>query len=67
MRGKKNPPLEIVAAPEGAPITFETMSQAYLEEYVLHCYKTLTTARGRVEHVLEAWKAFAARIAGFRQ
>ena len=51
MRGKKNPPLEIVPVPEGAPTTFDIMAQAYLEEYVLHCYKTLTTARARVEHL----------------
>ena len=60
MRGKKNPPLEIVAASEGAPITFDTMSQAYLEEYVLHCYKTLTTARARVDHLrvfFGGWRA----------
>ena len=51
MRGRKNPPLEIVSVPEGAPLTFDTMAQAYLEDYVLQRYRTLTTARGRVEHL----------------
>lgn len=54
MRGRKNPPLEIVPVPDGTPVTFDTMAQAYLEEYVLHRYKTLTTARARVEH-LRGW------------
>jgi len=27
---------KIVAVPDGAPLTFDTMAQAYLEEYVLH-------------------------------
>lgn len=44
MRGRKNPPFEVVPVPEDAPLTFDAMAQAYLEEYVLHRYKTLTTA-----------------------
>jgi len=39
-----------------------TMAQAYLEEYVLHRYKTLTTARARVEHLrgsFGGWRAEA--------
>ena len=32
MRGKKNPPLEFVPVAEGAPITYDSMAQAYLEE-----------------------------------
>ena len=36
MRAKKNPPLMFTAVSEGAPVTFDTMAQAYLEEYVLH-------------------------------
>jgi site-specific recombinase XerD len=51
MRGKKNPPLEIVPVPEGAPVTFDTMAQAYLQDYQLQRYRTLTTARARVEHL----------------
>ena len=51
MRGRKNPPLEIVPVPDGAPLTFDTLAQAYLEDYVLQRYRTLTTARARVEHL----------------
>lgn len=51
MRGRKNPPLEIVPVPEGAPLTFDIMAQAYLEDYVLQRYRTLTTARARVDHL----------------
>ena len=51
MRGRKNPPLDFSPVAESAPVTFDTMAQAYLEEYVLHRYKTLTTARARVEHL----------------
>ena len=51
MRGRKNPPLEIVPVPDGATLTFDTMAQAYLEDYVLQRYRTLTTARARVEHL----------------
>lgn len=53
MRGRKNPPLEIVPVPEGAPLVFDTMAQAYLEDYLLQRYRTLTTARARVEHLRE--------------
>jgi integrase len=55
MRGRKNPPLEIVPVPDGAPLTFDTMAQAYLEDYLLQRYRTLTTARGRVEHLRECF------------
>ena len=51
MRGRKNPPLEIVPVAVGAPLTFDTIAQAYLEDYVLQRYRTLTTARARVEHL----------------
>jgi len=51
MRGRKNPPLEIVPVPEGAPITFDTLAQAYLEDYVLQRYRSLNSARARVEHL----------------
>ena len=47
MRGRKNPPLEITPVPDGAPLTFDTMAQAYLEDYVLQRYRTLTTASAR--------------------
>jgi integrase len=53
MRGRKNPPLEIVPVPDGTPLTFDLMAQAYLEDYVLQRYRTLSTARPRVEHLRE--------------
>jgi integrase len=64
MRGRKNPPLEILSVPEGAPLTFDTMAQAYLEDYLLQRYRTLTTARARVEHLrgfFGGWGADAIR------
>ena len=51
MRGRKNLPLDLTPAPAGAPITFDTMARAYLEDYVLQRYRSLTTARARVEHL----------------
>jgi integrase len=60
MRGRKNPPLEIVPVPEGTPLTFDLMALAYLEDYVLQRYRTLSTARPRVEHLREffgGWRA----------
>ena len=53
MRGRKNPPLEIHPVPEGTPLTFDLMANAYLEDYVLQRYRTLSTARPRVEHLRE--------------
>jgi integrase len=60
MRGRKNPPLEITPVPDGAPLTFDTMAQAYLEDYVLQRYRTLTTARARVEHLRTFFSGWAA-------
>ena len=60
MRGRKNPPLEIAPVPDGAPLTFDTMAQAYLEDYVLQRYRTLTTARARVEHLRAFFGGWAA-------
>lgn len=51
MRGRKNAPLDLTPVPAGAPLTFDTIAQAYLEDYVLQRYRTLTTARARVEHL----------------
>lgn len=51
MRGKKNPPLDLMPVPEGAPVTFDTMAIAYLQDYQLQRYRSLTTARARVEHL----------------
>jgi integrase len=51
MRGRKNPPLDLTPVPDGTPLTFDTMAQTYLEDYVLQRYRTLSTARPRVEHL----------------
>ena len=53
MRGRKNPPLDLTPAPDGAPLTFDTMATTYLEDYVLQRYRTMSTARPRVEHLRE--------------
>jgi integrase len=59
MRGRKNPPLEIRPVPEGTPLTFDIMAQAYLEDYVLQRYRTMNTARPRVEHLREFFGGWA--------
>src|SRR2546425_8116605 len=51
MRGRKNPPLDLTPVPEGTPLTFDVMARAYLEDYVLQRYRTMNTARPRVEHL----------------
>ena len=51
MRGKKNPPLDLTPIPAGTPLTFDGMAHAYLEDYVLQRYRTMATARPRVEHL----------------
>src|SRR5262245_51939155 len=51
MTGRKNPPLVFPPVVEGAPLTFDLMANAYLEDYVLHRFRSLTTARARVEHL----------------
>jgi integrase len=51
MRGRKNPPLDLTPAPDGTPLTFDTMATAYLQDYQLQRYRSLTTARARVEHL----------------
>ena len=61
MRGRRNPPLDLTPIPDGTPLTFDTMAHAYLEDYVLQKYRTLTTARARVEHLRGF---FAGRPAG---
>ena len=60
MRGKKNPPLDLTPVPEGTPLTFDTMARAYLEDYVLQRYRTLSTARPRVEHLRGFFGGWAA-------
>jgi integrase len=37
--------------PDGTPLTFDTMARAYLEDYALQRYRTMNTARPRVEHL----------------
>ena len=51
MRGRKNPLLDLTPVPEGTPLTFDGMARAYLEAYILQRYRTLNTARPRVEHL----------------
>ncbi len=53
MRGRKNPPLDLTPVPAGTPLTFDVMAKAYLEDYVLQRYRTMNTARPRVEHLRE--------------
>ena len=70
MRGRKNPPLEFKTVPHGTPLTFDLMAQAYLEDYVLQRYRTLNTARPRVEHLREffgGWPAQAMTADAVRQ
>jgi integrase len=59
MRGRKNLPLDLTPVPAGAPVTFDTMAQTYLEDYVLQRYRSLTTARARVEHLREFFGGWA--------
>jgi integrase len=53
MRGRKNPPLDLTPVPDGTPLTFDVMARAYLEDYALQRYRTMNTARPRVEHLRE--------------
>ena len=59
MRGKKNPPLDLSPVPEGTPLTFDVMAKAYLEDYHLQRYRTMNTARPRVEHLREVFGGWA--------
>jgi len=60
MRGRKNPPFEIIPVPDGTPLTFDILAQAYLEDYALQRYRTMNTARGRVEHLRGFFGGWAA-------
>jgi integrase len=60
MRGRKSPPLEIIPVPDGTPLTFDILAQAYLEDYTLQRYRTMNTARGRVEHLRGFFGGWAA-------
>jgi integrase len=55
MKGRKNPPLEFPPVLPGTVLTFDLMAQAYLEDYVLQQFRSLTTARVRVEHLRRAF------------
>ena len=59
MRGRKNLPVDLTPFPPGTPLTFDVMARAYLEDYVLQRYRTLTTARARVEHLREFFGGWA--------
>jgi integrase len=43
--------LELAPVPEGTPLTFDVLARAYLEDYLLQRYRSLTSARARVEHL----------------
>jgi hypothetical protein len=58
MIGRKSPPLEFLPIPVDAPLTFDILAQAYLEDYVLQRYRSLNTARGRVEHLRAAFGGY---------
>ena len=51
MRGRKSPPLDSPAPPAHAPLTFDALAHGYLQDYVLQQYRTLNTARPRVDHL----------------
>ena len=60
MRGRKNPPLDLTPVPDGTPLTFDEMARAYLEDYQLQRYRTMNTARPRVEHLREVFGGWTA-------
>ena len=69
MRGKKNPPLDLTPVPDDAPVTFDTMATRYLQDYQLQRYRSLVTARARVEHLrgfFGGWRAAAITAASVR-
>src|SRR5688572_3625018 len=51
MVGRKNSPLELPEVPDGTPPSFDTLAIGYLQDYELQRYRSLTTARARVEHL----------------
>lgn len=70
MTGKKNPPLVFLPVPAGAPLTFDVMAQAFLEDYVLQQYRTLNSIRPRVEYLRASfggWPAEAVTTDAVRQ
>src|SRR5262245_22470013 len=60
MRGRRNPPLDLTPDPVGTPLTFDGMARAYLEDYQLQRYRTMNTARPRVEHLREVFGGWTA-------
>jgi integrase len=46
--------------PAGTPLTFDEMARAYLEDYQLQRYRTMNTARPRVEHLREVFGGWPA-------
>src|SRR5205807_1738020 len=62
MRGRKNPPLDLTPVPDGTPITFDTLARTYLEDYQLQRYRTMTTARARVEHLRGFFGGWAVEV-----
>jgi integrase len=51
MTGRKNPPIDFSPLLEDAPLTFDRVALAYLEDDQLQRYRSLSTARARVEHL----------------
>ena len=51
MNGRRNPPIDFSGLTDDGPLTFDSMALTYLEDYVLQQYRTLNTARPRVEHL----------------
>src|SRR5262249_43965227 len=56
----RNPPLDLTPDPVGTPLTFDGMARAYLEDYQLQCYRTMNTARPRVEHLRDVFGGWTA-------
>jgi integrase len=70
MTGKKNPALVFTPFPANAPVTFELIAQAFLEDYVLQRYRTLNTIRPRVQYLrtfFGSWLAEAITSDAVRQ
>jgi len=63
MRGRKNPPLDFSALAQTGPVTFDALALAYLQDYQLQRFRSMNTARPRVEHLRTVFGGqLAARI-----
>lgn len=51
MNGRRNPPIDFSGLTDDGPLTFDSMALTYFEDYVLQQYRTLNSARPRVEHL----------------